>query len=95
MIEKCAKTANTIVFAPHLTLLPGLHGQESELIKRTEKLANIFKNKKILVKTTGVESGQTYHKSLFFICDKTSDLVKFNLSAAKFSIQIVRITIPI
>lgn len=72
LILDIAARAGTPVFKPHVTLLPGLRGEEQTLAALTRNLAGagacpIF--------FTGAQTGEAYHKCLYLECEPSPALL--------------------
>lgn len=60
-------------FSPHITLFAGVHGSEKELITKTSELAT--KMKVLSVKTSTVETQDSFYKSLYLKIVETRSLL--------------------
>ena len=61
-------------FSPHITLLAGVHGSEKELITKISELAT--KMKVLSVKTSTVETQDSFYKSLYLKIVETRSLLE-------------------
>jgi 2'-5' RNA ligase len=71
-IEDFAKRAGTPVFLPHVTLVPGLHGSEEELIEKMRRLAG---SESFSIQFGGTKVGDVYHKCLYLECERGEALM--------------------
>lgn len=71
-IKKLALEYNTPLFEPHITLISGLRGSESELIQWTNILADTFPPFEILLTKAGFDT--EYYRCLYVYADKSKEL---------------------
>ena len=72
LIETFARRTGTPAFEPHLTLLPGLQGDEQGLIQKFAQLAH---ERSFPIVIESVQTGSAYHKCLFFTCAPSDSLL--------------------
>lgn len=79
IINDFAERAGTPVFKPHLTLLPGLVGDEAELIRHLQTIDA----RALLLSCAGVRAGDAYHKCLYLECAPSEQLTALRTEAQR------------
>jgi len=78
LIENIAARSGTPVFEPHLTLLPGLHGEEQKLIETCAQFAH---EASFSIPIESAQTGSAYHKCLYVSCAPSEQLVALRKKA--------------
>lgn len=73
IIAEFARRAGTPMFEPHVTLLPGLSGEECML---TEKTAMLAGSGPFTLSFQRAVTGEEYHKCLYLECERSNPLLR-------------------
>ena len=75
IIFELSKEHGTVDFEPHVTIVGGLVGDETKLIKKTQELGKIVPFKVSLGK---LQQSDEYFKSIFLECKRSKELMGLN-----------------
>lgn len=81
LIRDLAKRSTTPAFVPHVTLLPGVHGEESALVEKTRQLAEQAQG--IPLHFSSIGTGEKYHACVFLKGTDTDALLELHRRAAR------------
>jgi 2'-5' RNA ligase len=80
LIKDFSRRADTLAFEPHLTLLPGLQGDEGRLVKI---YMEFVREAAFVVIPQEVQTGPAYHKCLYLYCELSEPLLRLRKKAEK------------
>jgi hypothetical protein len=85
-ISDLAAFRSTPTFDPHVTLLGSIQCGAKEAGKRSAELASA--SKPVRIELTGIDTGETYHKALYFVAEQSEAMLEANfLASSAFGIN--------